>query len=628
MPAEEYGKAYKQGRKACRAAIMRGEPPYLPSLEHMLEGKTIESQEELGVVDIPLDQIAGTYYAGRQPTFSRDFLPLMPQDSEFAQKWTTLCKAHMEDGIRDPIKACEYKGRFYVIEGHKRVSVLKHFGAWSVRGHVTRILTPKEDTKDDRIYREFLKFYSITGVNSLWFSHEGGYDALLKAAGSDGNSKWDDYEKADFRAFFAKFTQAFDEKTTPAIKITSGDALLVYLNIYGYTPSVNKTLGEIRSELAKIWNEVRNQSSGNKIKLVLRPEGQKALFTQRPDGLRVAFIHCGTEADSSWVYAHELGRRDLEAAYKGRIETICLDGVDSEEAAAEAIKAAAVDCSDLIFTTSPLLLGPSVKAALDNPKLRILNCSLNTTHPFVRTYHARMYEAKFLMGIIAGSLTKDDNIGYVADYPIYGVTANINAFALGAKMVNPRAKVRLEWSKTRNADGRELLYNSGIEYISDREMISPDDSASHRVGLYHSNGNSVSNTALSVCRWGRLYTKIVAAFLNRGWKSTSDTIAINYWWGMESGVIDLICSRSLPEGTSRLINLLSEDIRSGAFQPFSGRIKTQSGDILDYTSRAISPEELITMEWLADNVEGSLPEFSLLTGEAQNLVKLQGLKKE
>ena len=49
-----------------------------------------------------------------------------------------------------------------------------------------------------------------------------------------------------------------------------------------------------------------------------------------------------------------------------------------------------------------------------------------------------MYEAKFLCGMIAGTLADNNRIGYIADYPIYGMTANINAFALGARMVNPR----------------------------------------------------------------------------------------------------------------------------------------------------------------------------------------------
>ncbi len=626
MPAEEYSKAYKLGKKAYRAAQLRNEAPYLPSLERILDKKTIISQEELGVVDIPLELVAGTYYSGRQPTFGRDFLPLMPEKSEFAQKWISLCRAHMDEGIRDTIKACEYKGRFYVIEGHKRVSVLKYFGAWSISGHVTRVLTAPEDTEEDRIYREFLKFYKATKINFVWFSREGGYAALLKASGTKENEKWDDYERMDFRSFYAKFSQAFEEKATPQIKLTPGDALLVYLGIYDYTSSVNKTLPEIRFEVSGIWDEIKNRSTGDQIKLVLKPVEAKNLFAPlapRADGLRVAFIHSGTEDTSGWTYNHEIGRRDLEAAFKGRIETICLDKADSGEAAAEAIRAAVVDRSDLIFTTSPLLLSASVKAALANPKIHILNCSLNTTHPSVRTYHARLYEAKFLMGMIAGALSKNDILGYVADYPIYGSTANINAFALGAKMVNPRARVRLEWSKTVTGDGRQRLIDAGIEYISDREMISPDDSIRYKVGLYRCDGDSLSHIALSACRWGRMYTKIVSGYLSRGWKS--ETKAVNYWWGMESGVTDLICSRSLPDGTARLIELMSDSIRRGAFQLFSGKLISQDGSVHDFTQRSVTPEELITMGWLLENVDGGIPETDKLTEDGKALVKLQGI---
>ncbi|MFQ9448710.1 MAG: BMP family ABC transporter substrate-binding protein [Christensenellales bacterium] len=64
----------------------------------------------------------------------------------------------------------------------------------------------------------------------------------------------------------------------------------------------------------------------------------------------------------------------------------------------------------------------------------------------VRSYYLRVYEAKFILGAIAASLSETDEIGYIADYPIYGTPASINAFALGAQLVNPRAKIVLEWS--------------------------------------------------------------------------------------------------------------------------------------------------------------------------------------
>lgn len=86
-------------------------------------------------------------------------------------------------------------------------------------------------------------------------------------------------------------------------------------------------------------------------------------------------------------------------------------------------------------------MDPSLKIAVEHPEVTILNCSLNAPHKYIRTYYARMYEAKFVSGMIAGAMAENDKIAYVADYPIYGMIANINAVALGAACVNPRAKV-------------------------------------------------------------------------------------------------------------------------------------------------------------------------------------------
>lgn len=628
MSLEEYRKALKSGKKAYRNSIMRNESPYLPVLQQILQGVTVVSQVSLGVVEIPMDQIAGTYYAGRQPTFAHGFLPLMPEDTEFAQKWIHLCDAHVSEGIHDPVKAYEFMNRFFIVEGHKRVSVLRYFGAASVRGTVTRIIPQLDDSLESKIYTEFLHFYDLTKINYLWFSKEGGFPALLER--TEGNQPWDEEQRLRFRSFYAIFRTAFLEKIGSDAGLTIGDAMIIYLNIYDYASSVDKPLSVMREELGRLRNEMQNWSESSDINLILQPNERKSriapLLTSR---LKVAFIYDKTPGASSWISAHDLGRKDLEAVLGDQIETVVMDNVGIGKQAEEAINQAIADRADLIFTASPRLLNASVKAALAYPKAKILNCSLNTSHPSIRTYYSRMYEAKFLMGMIAGSLTDDDKIGYLADYPIYSITANINAFALGAKMVNPRAKIYLHWTKTQEQDGREQFSRAGISYVSDRDMISmEDDPVSRYVGLYHSDGSTISNLALSFCYWGRLYEKIIRSYLSGSWKNdSSDTRAINYWWGMDSDIISLICSRSLPSGTAQLIQIMSDAIRSHRFAPFSGTIRTQDGQVLDDRTHPITPKEIITMDWLADNVIGSLPAFDQLLPEAQSLVRIQGIKK-
>ena len=195
MSVEIYRKALKAGRKISRERLAAGESPYLPALERILEHADIKTQETLGVVEIPLERVIGTYASGRQPTFSNGFYPLMPEESEFAQKWIRLCQSHLLEGIHDPIKAYEYRGHYYVMEGHKRVSVLRYFGALSVRGFVIRMIPALGSSPEDRQYAAFLYFYRLTGINYLWFRKASDYAALLRAVRKSSSDIWTEEER-------------------------------------------------------------------------------------------------------------------------------------------------------------------------------------------------------------------------------------------------------------------------------------------------------------------------------------------------------------------------------------------------------------------------------------------------
>ena len=137
----QYVKALKLGQKYYKNAMGRGDYPYPPVLDELLTESQSAGQVDLGLVNIPAELIVGTRSAGRRAAFAGNFMPLLTPDTEFAIKWIALCDAHLSDeGIRDPIRCCEYMGRFYIIEGNKRVSVLKSYDAPTIPGYVTRIL--------------------------------------------------------------------------------------------------------------------------------------------------------------------------------------------------------------------------------------------------------------------------------------------------------------------------------------------------------------------------------------------------------------------------------------------------------------------------------------------------------
>ena len=103
-----YDKAKKMGAKAYKRAVADGRYPFLPVLDDIIDKDSIAKEMNLGLVDIPLSRVVGTSSAGRTQAFASNFMPLMQNGSEFASKWSMLCDAHVDEGIRDAIKVYEY----------------------------------------------------------------------------------------------------------------------------------------------------------------------------------------------------------------------------------------------------------------------------------------------------------------------------------------------------------------------------------------------------------------------------------------------------------------------------------------------------------------------------------------
>lgn len=626
----DYEKAYRLGKK---------EGQTLPVLDNILKEKHISATREipLGLVQIPSELIVGTKTAGRSTSFSKSFYPILKDTTEFASKWMELYKAHLNEGIRDPIKAYEFMNKFYVEEGNKRVSVLKYFGAVSIPGNVIRIVPPRSDDKETRIYYEFMDFYNLSGINYISFTQEGSFAKLQRLVGKQPDEMWTDDDKLNFSSAFTRFSAEYESNGGSRLPITTGDAFLSFIRLYDYQTLDEMTAAELKEKLIKSWDEFKLLTTEDSVELQMDPmesgEVKKNLLARlipiSTPKQHVAFIHEKTAETSAWTYAHELGRMHLQQTFEDQVSTTSYENA-TEENAEQLLEKAIEDGNNLIFTTSPPLLKASLKVAIEHPEVKILNCSLNTSHRYIRTYYARMYEAKFLMGAIAGAMSENGKIGYIADYPIYGMTANINAFALGAKMVNPRAKIYLEWSTLKDHNISESFEQNNIRYISGQDMIIPGEATRH-FGLFRATDAAPLNLAMPIWHWGKFYEKMIRNIMNGSWKydDTSDsTKGLNYWWGMSADIIDVICSKHLPIGTARLIDLLKQTICQGDFNPFSGVLYSQNGLVQKDADNVMSPEEIITMDWLAENVIGYIPKMDDLIEKAKPVVLLQGIDKD
>ena len=162
---EEYLLAYKAAQKEYKELLAAGKSPYPAVLDEIRTKGTSDIYIEVGLAEIPAERIVGTKSAGRISAFTPSFLPLLESSTEFARKWMDLCSAHLgEQGIRDPILCYEYLGNFYVQEGNKRVSVLRHFGSPRITGTVLRVMPDKSDDPRIVAYYEFLEFYQDSKI--------------------------------------------------------------------------------------------------------------------------------------------------------------------------------------------------------------------------------------------------------------------------------------------------------------------------------------------------------------------------------------------------------------------------------------------------------------------------------
>ena len=633
MSIENYLAAQHDGMREARALRAAGEDPYLPVLADIQPEYTRLSRQKLGIVQIPVSDIVGTVTRGRTNAFSRSFSPLLEAGTEFSSKWTALYDAVLEDGMREPIICYEYYHQYYVAEGNKRVSVMRRIDAPYMEADVTRILPAPEDSPRYRIYREYLAFYDQTKTSVIYFSREGSYARLTAMAGQKPGVPWPQEAVFDLQSFFYRFCQAYAAVFGKNRPMWASDAMIVYLEIFGYAESADKTPLEIQGELSRIRQEFLVAAAGKPAVLLSRASEEKpgllqSVLRRKPAVLRCGFLYNGAPERSGWTYWHELGRKSLSSEFGTRVDTVCEQDVTPEKAPAVMEKMIADGCT-VLFAASPVFLEACIRESAKHPEITILNCSLLASYHNVRSYYLRIYEAKFILGMIAGAMTENDLIGYIADYPIFGTPASINAFALGAQAVNPRARVLLEWSTLPGHDPEDALLLRGARVISNRDISAPI-LESRAFGLYcRESDGRIRSLAMPVWNWQRLYTSVIRSILTGAYAGEGEQNpdrAMNYYMGMSSGAIDLLCAEGLPAGTRRLAELLKEQIRRGGFHPFEGPVTDREGATRIEKGVPADRQTIIGMDWLTGNVEGSIPTLAQLTPAAQRLVSLQGIR--
>ena len=627
-----YSRARREGLRVYQAAIQANADPYLPVLEDLEPNLSQLSRLSLGILTIPLDRVVGSVSQGRSYAFANGFLPILEGGSEFASKWERLCESVEAEGVNQPITALEYLGYYYVIEGNKRTSVMKFLNATDIEADVTRVYPSKSD--DPRIvsYYEYCDFTKETGLYGILFTRPGSYRKLLSLPGVRAGEKWTEDDIASLRKLYHYFSEQYQTQMKEKHVQPCGDAFLIYLTAFGYKEVRDDDLEKTGERIRLMAREFELREG--RVNLVMEREQTKpaaavplisALF--RPSKVKAAFLFNRSIEDSAWNYWHNLGRLEAEEKLGGKLET-AVRIVPSRADFAGEISSLIADGYTAIFATSPVMLNSSIEPALSHPEVKFLCCSLLSNYTNIRTYYIRFYEAKFLLGLAAGILSENGKIGYIADFPIYGTPAAANAFALGARMVNPQARIYLNWFSATWFNADRPFEDPEIRVVCNRDITAPNHDA-RDYGLYLRNGEEIVNMATLIPRWGPFYRMMIERILNGTFtQSESKDNVTNYWWGLGSHILDVAFSSRFDLYAARTINHFREELRSGAFSPFEGELRDQSGTLRCTADRRLTPAEILCMDYLTDNIVGTLPQLDELIESAQPLVRLQGIHGE
>ncbi len=328
--------------------------------------------------------------------------------------------------------------------------------------------------------------------------------------------------------------------------------------------------------------------------------------------IKAAFVYVSPVGDAGWTLAHDNGRKIMEKL--PYVESTAFTEAVPEGAEAERVIRQYVRRGyNLIFTTSFGYMDPTINVAKKSPNTIFMHCSGFKTAKNVGTYFGRMYQPRYLAGIVAGKMTKSNTIGYVAAFPIPEVIRGINAFTLGVRSVNSGAKVRVVWTQTwydpaKEREAAESLLDVNADVIAQHQDTPAPQQAAQKRGRYSIGYNSdmsafapKAHLTAPIWNWGIIY-KMVAKQVHKGtWNN------YQYWGGLKDGVVGLASfNKAVPQAVRDRVSKLKGELASGKFDVFEGTIKDQKGKVRQ-SSGKMSDRDMLGMSFFVDGVIGNIP---------------------
>ena len=357
--------------------------------------------------------------------------------------------------------------------------------------------------------------------------------------------------------------------------------------------------------------------------------------------LKAGFIYVGPVGDYGWSHAHDLGKRFAEEKLPW-LETVIVESVAESDSMRIIDRLVQQQKCDVVFTTSFGYMEDTVKAAAKYPDTKFMHCSGFKRSDNLGTYFGDLYQMYYLNGIMAGALTQSNKVGYVAAFPIPELVRHIDAYTMGVKAANPEASVNVKWiyawyGPDKAKEAAEALIAEGCDALAFTE----DTPAVIEVGQDHTEkGKQIytfshysamqpygqdSVVSGQLMDWGGIYVKILEDIYNGNWNPKEDI----WWLTKEKAAVlggsptEPINAKFIPALKAAMVD--TEDfgkisaydlvmkryaqMQEGVevFDPFTGPIKDNKGEIKIPAGERASKEDLLSIMYYVEGVNGDIP---------------------
>lgn len=330
--------------------------------------------------------------------------------------------------------------------------------------------------------------------------------------------------------------------------------------------------------------------------------------------LKVGFVYVGPVGDFGYSYQHDQGRKEMEKALGDKVETTFIENVpeaDSERA----IEQLARTGHKLIFTTSFGFMEPTLKVAKKYPNIKFEHATGFKRAPNVATYAAKFHEGRYIVGQIAGKMTKSGVIGYVGAFPIPEVISGINSFFLGAQSVNPNVKLKVVWVNSwfdpaKEGDAAKALLDQGVDVITQHtDSPAPLQAAEARGKLGFGQASDMERFAPKaqltaiVDHWGDYYIQRTKAVLDGTWKS-EDT-----WGGLDVNMVQMAPYKNMPDDVKKMAEETEAAIKTHKLNPFKCPVFKQDGTQVECKGNgALADEQILSMNFYVKGIDDKIPQ--------------------